>query len=93
VIRKEGIIDFLTQPGRPRPSVSVKHPDPTPLKDNTDPKVEHWKLEMEGKFKRNADHFKTEDNKMIYVYRRTEGEAREHLTPRTQMEALKPPRL
>jgi hypothetical protein len=37
---------------------------------------------MEGKFKRNADYFKTEEDTIIYVYRRTEGEAREHLTPR-----------
>jgi hypothetical protein len=81
-IRKEGIIEFLTEQGGSRPSLSAKHPDPTPLKNNTDPKFEHWKLEMEGKFKRNADHFKTEDDKMIYVYGRTEGEAREHLTPR-----------
>jgi hypothetical protein len=80
--RKEGIIEFLTEQGGSRPSLSAKHPDPTPLKDNTDPKFEHWKLEMEGKFKRNADHFKTEEDKMIYVYGRTEGEAREHLTPR-----------
>jgi hypothetical protein len=82
MIRKEGIIEFLSEQGSSRPFLSAKHPDPTPLKDNTDPKFEHWKLEMEGKFKRNADHFKTEDDKMIYVYGRTEGEAREHLTPR-----------
>jgi hypothetical protein len=82
ITRKEGIIEFLTEQGGSRPSLSAKHPDPTPLKDNTDPKFEHWKLEMEGKFKRNADHFKTEEDKMIYVYGRTEGEAREHLTPR-----------
>jgi hypothetical protein len=86
--RKEGIIDFLTQQGSSRPSLSAKHPDPTPLKDNTDPKFEHWKLEMEGKFKRNADHFNTEDDKKIYVYGRTEGEAREHLTPRYMDESF-----
>jgi hypothetical protein len=81
--RKEGIVEFLSeQQGSSRPHLSPKHPDPTPLKDNTDPKYEHWKLEMEGKFKRNADHFPTEDDKKIYVYGQTEGEAKEHLTPR-----------
>jgi hypothetical protein len=86
-IKNQGVIQFLSDrlggsSGASRPALSAKHPDPAPLNDNTTVKYEHWKLELEGKFKRNADHFATEDDRKIYVYSCTEGEAREHLTPR-----------
>jgi uncharacterized coiled-coil protein SlyX len=78
---KDTAINVLSKQVSSRHVLSAKHPDPDPLEDNTDPEYEHWKLEMEGKFERNADHFKNENERMIYVYGRTKGDAKRHLTP------------
>lgn len=56
--------------------------DPTPLSDGVEPAFEAWQIEMMDKFAVNYDHFPTERAKMYYVYNRTTGDARTHLTPR-----------
>jgi hypothetical protein len=64
------------------PKYSKKQPDPTPLSDGVDPTFESWKLQIQGKFRVNADHFEDEEAKMLYLFNRTTGDAQEHLHPR-----------
>jgi hypothetical protein len=65
-----------------RPSKSMKIPDPEPLSDGMTPTFENWKVQIEGKFSVNADHFATEQAKMIYLFGRTTSDAQAHLQPR-----------
>jgi len=39
--RKEGIVEFLTKQGSSKPRLLAKHPNPTLLDNNTNPKFEH----------------------------------------------------
>jgi len=64
------------------PKYSKKFPDPDPLSDGADPTFESWKLQMQGKFRVNADHFEDEEAKMLYLFNRTSGNAQKHLQPR-----------
>ncbi len=61
---------------------SKKLPDPTPLSDGKDPEFLSWKLQIQGKFRCNADHFSDEEDQMIYLFNRTSGDAQKHLQPR-----------
>jgi hypothetical protein len=64
---------------------STKHPDPDKLNSKKEgPKFENWKILITDKLKANADHYPAEDDKKIYVYGRTTGDAQKHLTPRYQ---------
>ena len=47
---------------------SKKQPDPQPLSDGVDPTFESWKLQIQGKFCINADHFEDEEAKMFYLF-------------------------
>lgn len=61
---------------------STKLPDPLLLSDGKDPAYASWKLQIEDKLEVNADHFRTEDACMAYVFSRTTGDAQGHLQPR-----------
>jgi hypothetical protein len=61
---------------------SKKLPDPQPLSDGTDPTFLGWKIQIQGKFRSNGDHFQDEEDKMFYVFNRTTGDAQKHLQPR-----------
>jgi hypothetical protein len=85
---QQSVIDYLernrassTTP-TPMSSKSTKKPDPDPLVDGQNPTFENWKIQMEGKFLVNHDHFRTEQAKMIYIFGRTTGDAQTHLRPR-----------
>ena len=69
-----------TQSGPPR--YSKKQPDPQPLSNGIDPTFESWKLQIQGKFRVNADHFEDEEAKMFYLFNRTTGDAQKHLHSR-----------
>jgi Zinc knuckle len=82
-------------PGPPRPTIerdtpfstgsatySKKLPDPTPLSDGKDPTFLSWKIQIQGKFRSNADHYPHEEDKMLYLFNRTSGDAQKHLQPR-----------
>ena len=56
------------------------------LGDGKDPTIRQWIKEIRDKFRDNADHFKDEDALMSYVYRQTEGKAKNHLEPRYRTE-------
>ena len=43
---------------------------------------ENWKIQIEGKFIVNNDHFLIKQTKMIYIFRRTTEDAQIHLRPR-----------
>jgi hypothetical protein len=75
----------------PTSSKSTKIPDPEPLSDGKNPTFENWKIQIEGKFVVNNDHFPTEQAKMIYIFGRTTGDAQTHLRPRygTNEDSLK----
>ena len=64
------------------PKYSKKQPDPKPLSDGIDPTFESWRLQIQGKFRVNADHYENEEAKMLYLFNRTEGDAQKHLHPR-----------
>jgi len=61
---------------------SKKQPDPAPLSNGINPTFESWKLQIQGKFRVNADHFEDEEAQMLYLFGRTEGDAQKHLSPR-----------
>jgi hypothetical protein len=66
----------------PTTSKSTKIPDPEPLSDGKNPTFENWKIQIEGKFVVNYDHFSNEQAKMVYIFGRTNGDAQTHLRPR-----------
>jgi hypothetical protein len=66
----------------PASSKSTKIPDPEPLADGKNPTFENWKIQIEGKFVVNHDHFATEQAKMIYLFGRTTGDAQRALQTR-----------
>jgi hypothetical protein len=59
-----------------------KQPDPDHLSDGKDPTFLSWKIGILGKFNINADHFESEYSKILYLFNRTQGDARKHLEPR-----------
>jgi hypothetical protein len=67
---------------------SKKQPDPDPLTDGKDPTFLSWKIGIQGKFRVNADHFENEDAKILYLFNRTQGDARKHLEPRVDPDHL-----
>ena len=82
---KENIIGYLKRnrsasvTPTPASSKSTKIPDPEPLSDGKDPTFENWKIQIEGKFIINYDHFVTEQAKIIYLFRWTTGDAQRAL--------------
>jgi hypothetical protein len=66
----------------PSQRYSKKLPDPVSLSDGKDPTFLSWKLQIQGKFRCNADHFSDEEDKMLYLFNRTTGDAQKHLEPR-----------
>jgi hypothetical protein len=66
----------------PSQRYSKKLPDPVPLSDGRDPTFLSWKLQIQGKFRGNADYFQDEEDKMFYLFNRTTGDAQKHLQPR-----------
>jgi len=54
---------------------SKKQPDPQPLSNGIDPTFESWKLQIQGKFRVNADHFEDEEAKMFYLFNCTTRDA------------------
>jgi hypothetical protein len=88
---QQSIINYLerrsTPQATPQPAPtavtkSTKIPDPEPLSNGQNPTFENWKIQIEGKFTVNEDHFPTEQAKMIYLFGRTTGDAQNHLRPR-----------
>jgi cell division septum initiation protein DivIVA len=85
---KENIIRYLERnrstsaTPAPASSKSTKIPDPEPLTDGKNPTFENWKIQIEGKFVVNHDHFVTEQAKMIYLFGRTTGDAQRALQTR-----------
>lgn len=61
---------------------SKKFPDPVSLSDGKDPTFLSWKLQIQGKFRSNADHYQDEEDKMLYLFNRTSGDAQKHLQSR-----------
>jgi hypothetical protein len=92
---KQNIIEYLernrTDQITPAPtsSKSTKIPDPEPLSDGKDPTFENWKIQIQGKFVVNHDHFSTDQAKMIYIFGRTQGDAQNAL--KTRYETAKNP--
>jgi hypothetical protein len=76
--------------GTDRKGKSTKIPDPPQLSDGKDPTFEAWRVQVNGKFRVNADHFDSEEAKMYYVLNRTTGDAQVHLLPRYEDEAEDP---
>src|SRR5438552_6672441 len=85
-VERDASISTDTQDRIPR--YSKKQPDPQPLSDGVDPTFESWKLQIQGKFRVNADHFEGEEAKMLYLFNRTTGDAQKHLRPRYDDESL-----
>src|SRR5438045_6677500 len=63
------------------PDISKKQPNPQPLSDGVDPTFESWKIQIQWKFRVNADHYEDEEAKMFYLFNRTTGDAQKHLQP------------
>src|SRR5438045_7084490 len=78
-VEQDASISTDTQDRIPR--YSKKQPDPQPLSDGVDPTFESWKLQIQGKFRINANHFEDEEAKMFYLFNRTTGDAQKHLQP------------
>src|SRR6266487_1768879 len=61
---------------------SRKIEDPDKLDNGVDPTYKQWKDLMDGKMYGNRDWWNTEQDRMFYVFGRTQGEARNHLHAR-----------
>lgn len=61
---------------------SYKIEDPDKLDNGVNPTYKQWKDLMDGKMYRNRDWWKTEQDRMFYVFGRTEGKARDYLHAR-----------
>ena len=80
--------DTSTTGSQDRPlKYSKKQPNPAPLSNGVNPTFESWKLQIQGKFRVNADHFEDEEAKMLYLFNRTTGDAQKHLQPRYDNES------
>lgn len=77
-----GTPDSTATEQTPSQRYSKKLPDPVSLSDGKDPTFLSWKLQIQGKFRSNADHYKDEEDKMFYLFNRTSGDAQKHLEPR-----------
>jgi hypothetical protein len=67
---------------------SKKLPDPIPLSDGNDPTFKSWRIQMQGKFRANKDHFADEEDKMLYLFNRTTGNAQKYLQPRYEEDSF-----
>ena len=79
----EGGIDSQT-------SKSTYLPNPDKLSDGIDPTFQSWLIDMRGKLIFNADHYSTEQHKIIYVASRTAGAAHNHLNGRLSQDGFVP---
>ena len=61
---------------------SAKMPDPPKLSDGKNPTFDGWYVKIKNKLRVNADYYPTEDDKIAYIFDRTEGDAATHLEPR-----------
>jgi Zinc knuckle len=69
-----------SESGRTR--LSKKIADSKELTDGIDPTFISWRILIRGKLRRNADHFPTEEDRMLHVFKQTLGDAQKHLQPR-----------
>jgi hypothetical protein len=76
---KQAILDYLGSRAPTEPHTTAKMskslPDPDKLSDGKNPTFTNWRTNMQGKFLVNADHFATEEAKMIYLFGQTTGDA------------------
>ena len=73
LIRSEERDDISTTGFQGRTRYSKKLPDPPELSEGDNPTYESWKLQMQGKFRVNTDHFEDEEARMLYLFGRTTG--------------------
>lgn len=64
---------------RRHPRLSRKRDDPDKLSNGENPTYKQWKDLMDGKMYANRDWWKTEAERMFYIFERTEGKARDYL--------------
>jgi hypothetical protein len=69
---------------------SRKIEDPDKLDNGVDPTYKQWKDLMDGKMYGNRDWWETEQDRMFYVFGRTQGDARNHLHARWGPESYDP---
>lgn len=69
---------------------SPKHEDPQKLGDGTAPTYVSWKSLLRGKLLANSDWWKSEQERIYYVFSRTEGKAQLHLESRIDEENRDP---
>lgn len=72
------------------PRRSHKIEDPDKLNNGVDPTFNQWKDLMDGKMHGNRDWWKTERDRMFYVFRMTEGKARDYLHTRWGVDSYDP---
>jgi len=70
--------------------LSPKHDDPPKLDDGTSPTYVAWRCLLRGKLRANADWWLTEQDRLHYVFSRTEGKAQSYLEPRIDEGSLDP---
>ena len=76
--------DFVGRSSGASHKYSKKIPDPRFLSDGVDPTFKSWKIQIQGKLRVNSDHFSSEEDKMLYIFNCTQGDAQTHLLPRFQ---------
>jgi hypothetical protein len=69
---------------------SPKRDDPDKLDDGTSPSYIAWRSLLRGKLSANADWWPTEQDRIYYVFSRTEGKAQKYLEPRIDEDSLDP---
>lgn len=67
---------------------SMKLPDPEIFKDNIEVRIDQWLVVMRNKLMGNADHYPTEQDKIIYVLTRVGGQAFGFIEPRAKQNAV-----
>jgi hypothetical protein len=92
--KQMGIIEHLTPLVQGKGVIDIKHPkstkqpDPEIFSGTGDVKYSLWKLQMNGKFLVNGDHFDSEVHKLVYFFGRTSGDAQTHLQPRYEDDSV-----
>lgn len=72
------------------PRRSHKVEDPDKLDSGVNPTYKQWKDLLEGKMYQNRDWWETEQERMFYVFRMTEGKARDYLHTRWGADSYDP---
>ena len=81
---------FDRHPTKASSKKSAKQPDPPVFTDGVDPTWDDWSAKIREKMRVNADHFSSEDGRLVYVLGRLGGQAVTYTYHRREKESPNP---